>query len=150
MNGPQLRRDPCAAKEDGVESKTAAQSVVRSRRHHSHRFSASVGLRSRLLRQRRGVPNGDFSTNVCGQQMAVGAEREVFAYPASLDVTYLGEVGGSDQSHLVVAAGSEQGAVWAKGNFIDIAAVLNATVTRGSTDEPRVSIVTRSDEQAGI
>jgi hypothetical protein len=37
------------------ENKTAAQSLKRSRRRHWLRFSASVPLRLRLLRQRRGV-----------------------------------------------------------------------------------------------
>jgi hypothetical protein len=43
------------ASDKSPENKTAAESVGRSRRRYLQRFSASVPVRSRLFRQRRGV-----------------------------------------------------------------------------------------------
>ena len=61
------------------ENKPAPESMGRSHRRHLHRFPASVGLRSRLLRKRRGVV--DFHRAACfaGQPVAVRAGGQMAA-----------------------------------------------------------------------
>src|SRR5262249_39727342 len=76
------------------ENKAAAVSVGRSRRRHAHRFAASVPLRSRLLRQRSGVPDRHHAVWVARKPMTVRAERHRTDLPATFEVEeYLAGLG---------------------------------------------------------
>src|SRR4051794_36819977 len=66
------------------DNKVAAESVGRSRRRHLPRFATWVPVRSRLLRQRRGVVDLHRAVGaVAGQAVAVRAEEHTAA-PALL------------------------------------------------------------------
>ena len=65
------------------ENNGAAENVNLFRRRHLHWFSASVSLRSRLLRQRRGVVDYCTGASGDGEEMTVGAEGDAVA--AALD-----------------------------------------------------------------
>jgi hypothetical protein len=67
------------------ENKMAAKSVGRSRRQHWQTFSGLVALRSRLLRQRSGVPHSHLAADVAGQHVAVGAKGDAIVIPGSLE-----------------------------------------------------------------
>jgi len=56
---------------EGASTHTAAESVGRSRRRHWQRFIASVALRSRLFRQRYGVPDLHADAARAGQAVAI-------------------------------------------------------------------------------
>src|SRR5688572_25040741 len=92
--------------------------MSRSRRRHWHRFTASVHLRSRLLRQRRRVVDGDASVGLAGKE-SVAIRAKSNARAISLQCKkLLAAFRIPDLHRFVLSRAYEASAVGAKGHAL--------------------------------